>query len=102
MGISLGRKPGCVCHGAWATWANHKSPKGHSQEVWAERCPVTLAGVANRVGDAWPGSFGRNSGNQAWVWIQGVHGNDGKWTEQRGPGMQMWADHGACVWWCPS
>lgn len=30
-------------------------------------CSVTLTGVGNRVGDAWPGSYGRNSGSEAWV-----------------------------------
>ena len=33
VGISLGRKLGCVSPGAWFKWANHKSLEGQQRDV---------------------------------------------------------------------
>lgn len=84
MGISLGKKPGCVSPGAGQSALTVSHWSDSSRVLWTERCLVTLAAERHRMRDVWPGSCGGNSSRQVWVWMGGERGSDEKRMEQRG------------------
>lgn len=80
MGISLGRKLGCIFPEAWPKWANHShqldNGRGDVSRDMSKKAALTVAGNWEQWEFGQPG----------WSQNGGTPGNDKKQTEQRGNG----------------